>query len=240
MDAEGAEGAEGAPRVHGDERRRFVVASFHGDTDGRMTIPVVDALDKLMILKDVDEAAECEGGKPWLAPPPPLLIVGLDANTYVDHVPGKRLGVREFSDHIARREMATCWGVCDPRVHTTFNARTYLQPQLNKAVRMAERASSDMTDKNPKDHILFRDPALFDLNEDTAGYGTGEDPRKVLYVGQKRGPGFSCRFVSRDNTGRGRFVSDAPFPTMSFPSDHAIVTAELEMKWRRDDATNDR
>lgn len=141
-------------------RRRFVVASFHGDTNGLMTIPVVDALDKLMILKDVDEAAECEGGKPWLAPPPPLLIVGLDANTYVDHVPGKRLGVREFSDHIARREMATCWGVCDPRVHTTFNARTYLQPQLNKAVRMAERASSDMTDKNPKDHILFRDPRL--------------------------------------------------------------------------------
>ena len=74
-------------------------------------------------------------------------------------------------------------------MHTTFNARTYLQPQLNKAVRMAERASSDMTDKNPKDHILFRDPALFDLNEDTAGYGTGEDPRKVLYVGQKRGAG---------------------------------------------------
>jgi hypothetical protein len=237
MDAMDGEGVGGA-RLNG--RRRFVVASFHGDTNGLMTIPVVDALDKLMILKDVDEAAECEGGKPWLAPPPPLLIVGLDANTYVDHVPGKRLGVREFSDHIARREMATCWGVCDPRVHTTFNARTYLQPQLNKAVRMAERASSDMTDKNPKDHILFRDPALFDLNEDTAGYGTGEDPRKVLYVGQKRGPGFSCRFVSRDNTGRGRFVSDAPFPTMSFPSDHAIVTAELEMKWRRDDATNDR
>ena len=82
-------------------------------------------------------------------------------------------------------------------MHTTFNARTYLQPQLNKAVRFAERATSPATDKHPKDHILFR-------------LGT-----------------FECRIVTRDNTGEGEFVDDAPFPTLTFPSDHALVCAEL-------------
>ena len=36
---------------------------------------------------------------------------------------------------------------------TTYNARTYLQPQLNKAIRYAEKDVKG--DKNPKDFILF-------------------------------------------------------------------------------------
>ena len=36
-----------------------------------------------------------------------------------------------------------------------------------------------------------------------------------------------CRIVTRDNTGEGEFRDDAPFPTLTFPSDHALVCTEL-------------
>jgi|TARA_B110000977_G_scaffold131783_1_gene167856 hypothetical protein len=102
----------------------------------------------------------------------------------------------------------------DPNVHTTYNARTYLQPQLNKAVRMSERACSPFTDKNPKDHILFQISShLNDLD--------GCEVQRA---------GFSTEIVSRDNTGTGTFAPHAPFPTLKFPSDHAIVSAELQLE----------
>merc|ERR1712176_636627 len=37
--------------------------------------------------------------------------------------------------------------------YTTYNARTYLQPQLNKAIRQSEKKTKG--DVNPKDFILF-------------------------------------------------------------------------------------
>jgi len=169
----------------GEGGRRFVFASFHGDTNGLATIPVVDALDKTMRLIEVDEAEAAETPVHWTeVPAPPLLLFGLaggllrtsaqptlypppppppgvclsihpqgkscglvrsrlsawfqrplcrDANTHVSHSEGKQQGVEEFARHLASLWLHTCWGVCDPRVHTTFNARTFLQPQLNKA-----------------------------------------------------------------------------------------------------------
>jgi hypothetical protein len=77
---------------------------------------------------------------------------------------------------------------------------------------MAECATSPLTDRNPKDHVVFRAPST--------GGGPGPD----------RGPGFRVNLVTRDNTGDGNFMPDAPFPTLRFPSDHAVVSVELELQ----------
>lgn len=86
--------------------RRFILASFHGDTDGMVTIPVIDAIHKYLRLSELDELE---------VPGPifvhrPLLIVGMDANTYKIHDEGKRQGVIEFARHLAGLNLATCWG----------------------------------------------------------------------------------------------------------------------------------
>jgi hypothetical protein len=86
-----------------------------------------------------------------------------------------------------------------PLPHTTFNARTYLQPQLNKAIKLADRETSPLTDRNPKDFILFK---------------------KGL---------FTPTALSSDNDGSGNFDASAPFPTLAFPSDHAVLSSTLAM-----------
>lgn len=178
---------------------RFILASFHGDTNGLASVPVIDAVDKFTKLLDVNlPTPSAENGLPRL---PPTLVFGLDANTHVTHSAGKRQGVFEFVAHLQKIQLATCWGTqIDPKINTTYNARTFLQPQLNKAVRMCDMESSPLTDKHPKDHIVF---------------GSNS---------------FSTQIVQRDNTGDGQFIDDTPFPTMSFPSDHALVCATLEME----------
>ena len=49
--------------------RQLVLASFHGDTNGRATIPLVEALQMLVTCSYPDH----------------LLVMGLDANTYKTH-----------------------------------------------------------------------------------------------------------------------------------------------------------
>jgi hypothetical protein len=50
--------------------------------------------------------------------------------------------------------MNSCYGPTpNPKNYTTFHARTYLQPQLNKAITYAEKDVKG--DKNPKDFIVF-------------------------------------------------------------------------------------
>ena len=50
--------------------------------------------------------------------------------------------------------LTSCWGdVPNPKNYTTYNARTYLQPQLNKACKSTEKRKKG--DVNPKDFILF-------------------------------------------------------------------------------------
>merc|ERR1712187_105088 len=81
-----------------------------------------------------------------------------------------------------------------------MGARTYLQPQLNKAVTRGSAASDPNTDRNPKDYIVYDKTQL-------EPDGTPE----------------------RDNTGtRGKFDADAPFPTLHFPSDHAVLLTVLK------------
>lgn len=118
----------------------FVVASFHGDTNGLATKPVVDA-----ILKAMGADSKLVSHR---------LVFGLDANTYEKAIPDSQQDVLDFGKSYVKHGLTSCWGdVPDPKNYTTFNARTFLQPQLNKACRRDEKRSNG--DVNPKDFILF-------------------------------------------------------------------------------------
>jgi hypothetical protein len=91
----------------------------------------------------------------------------------------------------------------DVKRYTTFNARTYLQPQLNKAVTFDERYTNINVDRNPKDFILYT-PRDFELVD-----------------------------TGRDNTGERTYTEDMMFPTLKFPSDHGVTAATLRLLPRR-------
>eukprot|EP00578_Thalassiosira_sp_NH16_P023927 CAMPEP_0181091284 /NCGR_PEP_ID=MMETSP1071-20121207/8317_1 /TAXON_ID=35127 /ORGANISM="Thalassiosira sp., Strain NH16" /LENGTH=615 /DNA_ID=CAMNT_0023173415 /DNA_START=118 /DNA_END=1968 /DNA_ORIENTATION=- len=118
----------------------FVIVSFHGDTNGLATKPVLSAVIKAL---SSDSALLTH-----------KLVFGLDANTYEKAKPGKQQDVREWGKHYVSYDLTSCWGdVPNPSNYTTFNSRTYLQPQLNKACKKSnKRANGDV---NPKDFILF-------------------------------------------------------------------------------------
>lgn len=119
----------------------FVIASFHGDTNGLATIPVNTAL--VNTLKNNPELSNHK------------LIFGLDANTYEHATPGKQQDVMEWGQSYVELGLTSCWGdVPQKSNYTTFNARTYLQPQLNKACRSSEKREKG--DVNPKDFIVFK------------------------------------------------------------------------------------
>jgi len=117
----------------------FVITSFHGDTNGLATKPVLSAIMKAM---SMDSSLITH-----------KLIFGLDANTYEKAKPGKQQDVREWGEHYVSYDLTSCWGdTPNPSNYTTFNSRTYLQPQLNKACKKSDkRANGDI---NPKDFIV--------------------------------------------------------------------------------------
>ena len=59
----------------------------------------------------------------------------------------------------------------NPKNYTTFNARTHLQSQLNKAVELEHRHAKG--DRSPKDFILFSRNALYlrKTTKDNTGAG---------------------------------------------------------------------
>jgi len=118
---------------------KYLLVSFHGDTDGLATIPVTAAVRATHKLLG-DEYT---------------LVFGLDANAYKAPAAGKQLGYVEFISFYEEAGLGSCWGAAPDvdKMLTTFNARTYLQPQLNKAVKMSEKHLKG--DVNPKDYILF-------------------------------------------------------------------------------------
>jgi len=165
------------------------VASFHGDTNGLATIPVVTALQETM----KEGSNGLENFK---------LVFGLDANTYekgtIDKKGAKeKQDVMEFGVEYVKLGLTSNFGDKPIRDNfTTFNARTYLQPQLNKACKSSEKR--ECGDVNPKDFILFK-------RGDWDVVGTG-----------------------KDNTGKGEYLEDTPFPTLEWPSDHGLLWGVLE------------
>ena len=117
----------------------YVIASFHGDTNGLATKPVLDAIMKAMDNRKLRNHR---------------LIFGLDANTYEKGLPGETQDVLEWATHYTSYGLTSCWGdTPNPKNYTTYNARTFLQPQLNKACRKDQACNK--ADINPKDFILF-------------------------------------------------------------------------------------
>ena len=149
---------ENAPFAKGDlfviqascNMGKFIFASFHGDTDGLATIPITNAV------KEYSKAHASEF----------KLLFGMDANSHrKPKDPKKQLAVSDFAGFYRSIGLTSCYGdKPDPDNFTTFHARTYLQPQLNKAVTYEERSLKG--DKNPKDHILFS-KSDFDIIETT-------------------------------------------------------------------------
>lgn len=118
----------------------FLLASFHGDTDGLCTIPVLKALHAVWAAQYADH----------------MFVFGLDANTYAKVCKGKQ-DIAGFTKCFRELGLTSNWGDSpDPDNHTCFNARTYLQAQFNKACDHEDiDAGGSKVDKNPKDFILF-------------------------------------------------------------------------------------
>mmetsp|Transcript_33906 Transcript_33906/g.76675 ORF Transcript_33906/g.76675 Transcript_33906/m.76675 type:complete len:567 (+) Transcript_33906:226-1926(+) len=139
--------------------QKFLLASFHGDTNGLLTLPVVTA---------VHDFARRPGNAGVRK-----LLFGMDANTYEVAEPGKNQGVELFAEFYTSRGLNSCYGPTpNPKNYTTFHARTYLQPQLNKAIRFSEKDVKG--DKNPKDFIVFDqlDFAVRWTTKDNTGSGS--------------------------------------------------------------------
>jgi len=160
--------------------RSFLIASFHGDTNGLATKPVVSAVAAVL-------GRQTPGCR---------LIVGLDANAYYEAKQGF-LAVDDFLSHCGSLGIRSCWAQgCGKEMTSTCHARTFMQPQLNKAIRRAEKLTKG--DQNPKDHVLINVSSSFDVLA-----------------------------IMRDNTGERRYVEDVCFPTLHFPSDHAVISVSL-------------
>jgi hypothetical protein len=123
---------------------------------GLATKPVLDAIAKAMSSDSI-----LFGHK---------LLFGLDANTYEKAKHGKQQGVSDWGEHYVSLGLTSCWGdVPDPKNYTTFNSRTFLQPQLNKACKKSDKRSNG--DVNLKDFILFgtRDFSVEEAWKDNTG-----------------------------------------------------------------------
>eukprot|EP00802_Teleaulax_amphioxeia_P005775 Tamp_05779.p1 GENE.Tamp_05779~~Tamp_05779.p1 ORF type:complete len:578 (+),score=107.65 Tamp_05779:81-1736(+) len=161
----------------------LLLVSFHGDTNGLATKPLVSAIMQAL-RSDFSEN-------------PPALVLGMDGNTYKKHSDSYQ-GVEDLQHMLVALGLSSIWGdTPDPLKPTTCNARTYLQPQLNKAVSKEETFTKG--DVNLKDWIVFRKGEFASIN------GT----------------------VVRDNQGTGHYTERMVFPTLDFPSDHAVVAATL-------------
>jgi len=181
---------KGAPIAAGDLvavtaadhlERLFLIASFHGDTNGLATKPVMTAVDT--VLKR--QAPGCK------------LVFGMDANVYLKKKEGWQ-DVDDFLSHASSLGLRSCWPTGEDlsRCCTTCHARTFLQPQLNKGVRSKDKLV--LGDISPKDHILVQ-----------------QDTMDVL----------ECH---KDNTGMRLYLEQECFPSLYFPSDHAIVSAVFQ------------
>jgi len=142
--------------------RKYLLASFHGDTNGLATLPVLAAVHALAQTM-----------------PERSLIFGLDANTHTVHSSAKQ-GVVGFAEAFRASGYSSCWGdQPDPNSATTFNARTYLQPQLQKAAKSDEKVTKG--DKNPKDFILFPKGRFEVLSAAKDNTGTGKYVEEMVF-----------------------------------------------------------
>lgn len=171
--------------THADGQE-FLLCSFHGDTNGLQSIPVLEAVSTLS--KEQHPSA--------------ALLFGLDANVYEIETKGAT-HVSEWVAAYERLGLASNWGQLagtDPLglTRTTYNARTYVQPQLQKAVKRSEFFKGDA---NPKDYVVFS-PAVLEVAAGTERDNTGDGGKVGAY-------------------------EDTPIPSLVWPSDHSAILMSL-------------
>ena len=104
--------------------RQWLLVSFHGDSSGLSTQPMLVAV--------ADVAAR--------AFPDHALLAGLDANTHPDEGDGLRQTVAAFAAFLRAQGLVSLWGPApDPAAWTACSSRTCVQTQLNKAVPLRDR-----------------------------------------------------------------------------------------------------
>lgn len=168
-----------AVECQGHNGQPFILGSFHGDTNGLATLPMLNALHAVRS-------------------PNQRLIMGMDANAHRGNKSKRSLHVADLGAGLRGLRLASSFGdPPDDEMVTTCMARTFLQPQFNKAVLAADRFT--LGDCNPKDHIVA-------------------DRGCFVHGG-----------ASRDNTGRGAWTDQSTFPSLQFPSDHAVISARVRV-----------
>jgi hypothetical protein len=126
-----------AAAVQSADGAGWLLVSFHGDSNGLSTQPVVQAV------RDYARAAL----------PGHALLLGLDANTQSRAPDAYHLGLPGFGRFLSAQGLVSAWGPAPaPGLWTTCNARTFLQTQLNKATPMRDRAAESR--QNLKDWIV--------------------------------------------------------------------------------------
>merc|ERR1712166_754210 len=129
--------------------------------------------------------------------------MGLDANCYLEKSKDKQ-DFDGFMAEIKAQGFTSVFGDDTDQaiIKTTCNARTSLQPQLNKAIRYKDQATK--ADCNPKDTLIFYKSQFAVI----PGNETTKNPVK-------------------DNTGSLEYMEETVFPTLDFPSDHGVVCVAL-------------
>ena len=209
----------------------WLLVSFHGDSNGLATPRVVAAIDAFA-------AARC---------PTHRLVIGLDANAWNS----SKAGVMSYDAFLLALDAAslvthlhkevtgagaaagtTAGGTTGPGARTASAAmppavesaissniaRTHLQPQFHKAIFHADVRTHSSA--KPCDYVLFRAAQFASLS--------ALDP-VVPASAAAAGSGAQCG-GHRDNTGCGAFREGQLCPTLTYPSDHCIVSACLVPK----------
>jgi len=173
--------------------RQYLIVSFHGDSNGMLTAPMVRAVHAA-----VGEKFQHH-----------IVMLAVDANVFEEATQERKL-FTDFIAEVTAMGFSTCFGDSPDvrKIRTTCSARTSLQPQLNKAIRNADKIQK--ADKNPKDLIMF--------------YSNQVRLVPSVNMGKDRQPN-----PMKDNTGSLYYREDSIFPTLDFPSDHGIVAAALQV-----------
>lgn len=172
---------------HSFSGKMFAIVCFHADTDGLLTIPILEA---------------CHGAKvnPDSGMSDHHFLLALDANAH-EKPKEDQQGFDDLLSWLLSCGFTTMWGDEPEKkfYRTTCHSRTVLQPQFQKGISYVNRV--EKSDRNPKDLILFYKDQLL----------PSQPPLK-------------------DNTGEGVFLESTLLPTLTFPSDHALVATVLALK----------
>lgn len=149
-----------------------------------------------------------------------------------------------FAAFYTSKGLNSCYGPHpSPTNFTTFHARTYLQPQLNKV----PRAQAGHREQCKESHSTFiggraalsaiilqcspwlcaccvGEQAIRFSEKDIKG---DKNPKDFILFDDAK---FQVRWTKKDNTGAGAYVEGMVFPTLAFPSDHGITSTSLALK----------